>query len=1009
MTILTDGRRNRRWAHCLRIAGLPYAYWGGAPPPAAALPAEAWGEGGPEWVPVNAIRRIAPIREELPQLGGVAVQSPVTFELAGGGDGPEVEGDPIDTFAKLGVAAAPWWGLMVGVDAGAGVSSALRPEVEPPFDLLIDREPPTVEGTLVFHVGQEAFLVTGADGSEVGGEDPYRLSVSARAVGFTVPRRHDALLQTRDQAIVTMGPVPVFWRSRWATWVAYEMLPGGGVGAPVELMTGFLESSPQPEADGLTLKVALVPLTALLTQEATIPAGRTRLARGVHFFEPGRASEVWVGEQIEQGGKWKTTLDAAAVAGSGSVEVGADAVASWELRFDPALPPEHPRSGTLGYTRIGVQYVMPVSGTDGDDIEFDDANDPPINLPDNGLVYVHPTYPAWRRGRIVSNAPNLLRWPGVGGDADSSALGRLTAAHSGAPRWTSVRFEPTRVTVSSNGDSGLLPDVLIKTTKAADDFGLPLFNLLEGDGRSVYLEHDAPTAASLLWYPIDLRGEGLQLVTPPESRPGFFRFLPEFGDDRKSFSVAGYALAFYQEGERWFLVEDDIDVSSGRVVVELNGPGGLGVSVEVATVTEEVLVGELGSERDGDELRLIRVLGRIQSFGEWGDDDVVIIRSARRTFTSSGELLEFLLTSPDHLGIPTSALDLGTIRGEGAEPEWVLSWGIPETTERLTYASVIGGILRVTRSTLAMRTGPDGTCRMTRVPVGVEVAGEVVADISVGAWAVGQPPTWGTDDRLLNAVTVRAAYGEVFDAEGESELKWRLERGFDSRTSQRAFDQRTSAELDLWGALTVDAGSSEIEVQSRAAIRLYEQPRRVWRGVVGAYLGAVAQLGATVQAASPRLRDYAGARLTAPATAIVTAREVDVWGETGCRLTLTHTARISLGWAPALEVASVVNETSVTVQPTTYSGTDDLAWLQAGDLCRCVPLGGAPSTRTATAVDVEALKVTFSLAHGLAVGDVIIPPTYGAGAGGQRMKIYAFLADEAGTLGGAGAPGAIYV
>ncbi|MCB9553491.1 MAG: hypothetical protein H6705_16740 [Myxococcales bacterium] len=1034
-TLLTARRRNRRWAYALRIAGHHYVYHSGPTPPADALPA-TWGDAPTGWLPYRAITQIGTFRETLPQLGGVAEQSPITLTLVGAGDGPARAGDPLDVFARLGVAAASWWAQMTAVDDGDAVTSTLFAELAPPFDIHLDRAPPAGGWPAVVHIGQEAMLVTAADGSEVGGADPYRITVGARALADTVARRHEARVATRDQPILTLGD-PVFWRSRRAVLVAYEQLPNRTAGPSVELMRGFIESSPSPSDDGLSIQVQLVPLSALLSQETQLLAQRTRLARGIHYFEPGVGVDLWWGERAAR--PWQAPLAAVALAGAGELEFDPDDVAAWSARFDPALGPGHPRAGAIGYEHGQDFAVTAVSGAAGgppaDRLTLADG-DAPVQEVDEGRIF-HAADPitTWRRGRILDHgeAPRLLRWPGATFDDEDSAIGRLNAALEAddiAEGWTWPRIEPGGLILRSRTAA----TAYISLDRAAAAFSLTrLAQSTRADGDREHFEQPFDSLA-MLSYPINLDAEdgGRRVDSNPGPRPPIdLRRIgegvepgiigPRVRGDVWSYSttggpvarygIGGYARAFREQGERYMLVTDAIDLSSGRVTVTA---GGQRLALEVSPIIQE-LVPDIGAELDGESVYLIELLDPLApAFGEWSDDDEVVIQAERPTFATSGELLAYLLTSSDHLALGADDVDLASILGDGADASWVRRWGVPEGDEPLSYGALIGGVLRASRSTLVMRTADDGRCRVTRVPLGVEDPARIVTEIAAGDWAASPVPKWGTDDKLINSLTVQAAYGNTAPPGEDEEFDWRYQRSFESRTSQRTFEEQAGEAIELYAGLEVDAASPEIEATARAAIATYEMPRRTWTGTVGAWLGAVAHLGSTVRVTSRHLRDAAGQRVEGR-LGVVVDRLIDLWGESGCALTLAHTGRDAMGWAPAARVATIVNDTTVTVDAHAYTADDgidpeDLDAFQVGDIVQCVPRCnmGAMISRTAVAIDRAARKVTFDAPHGLTrAKDYLIPNIWGGA--GATFRMYAYMADANGKLGPANDPGHKYV
>ena len=1018
--LLKQRIRNRRWAYCLRIAGHPTAYHSGPTPPAEALP-NTWTDDGPGWSTLNAITHISPYNESRPQIGGVTQQSPITITLASSGDARPPAGDPMRAFSRLGVPGAQWWGQMTAVDPGDGPVTTLRATIAPPFDIHLDRAPPTITDPVVIHIGQEAFIATAAGGSEAGGEDPWHITITARSIADTVARRHEARTATRDLPIVTLGHV-VFWRSRRAVLLAYQVFPSRRVGVPVEIMRGFIESTPEPGDDGISFDVELVPLTALLSQDGQTLAQNTRLVRDLHYFEPGIATDLWIGETCD---RWEAQLAAPAAVSAGFLLFEPDDVAPWVARYDPTLSTTHPRAGALGVSVDSIVRAYGVASVDGgppaDTFTLLDPDNPPRTHAAGTIFRTAQIATAWRRGRILDHedGAQILRWPGPLGFGDTGAAGRLeselfTAAI--ADGWTFPRLASGNTIITSTVADGVgcrcylyLGDDIARHAGAAQE---PWYR----EPGPPFFEDDPRLAdpVSYLRYPVRVdAAESVTIITlgrqTSASAPSVIaRFDVPSG--HAIFPSVTCARAWYQKGERYLLLEDDIDISDGWLAIEGRGVSQL---VEVNPISAEIVVPALGSDRDGAALRLVELRRPfvVDDFGEWSDDDAVVIRATRPAFAHSGDFLAHLLTSPDHLALGAGDIDLGSILGAGADPSWIKRWAVPDSDERLTYADIVSGVLRATRSMLTMRTDDEGRCRVTRIAVGSEDPSRVAAVIGAVDWAADPRPRTGTNDEIINEVTIRAQYENAAPVGEDPEFEWAIERTHESRTSQRLFEQTSPSEIDLYAAVEADPFGDDIEQSARNVLRLYEQPRREWEGTVGAWLGAVAHLGSTVQVTSRHLRDYAGEAVTEE-YGVVVARTVDLWGESGCKLTIEHTGVRALGWAPAMRVASVPDPAQLVVEAHAYSapdGPEDLDVVLVGDFVMVVPACNqdAWQARTVTAINRATRTVTVNAAHGLIARDVVCPAVWGSAA--DHYRVFAYMADAGGTLGAGNDAGARYV
>lgn len=608
----------------------------------------------------------------------------------------------------------------------------------------------------------------------------------------------------------------------------------------------------------------------------------------------------------------------------------------------------------------------------------------------------------------------LLRWPGSADDADGSAIGRILATslgtadtHTGEDgRWVRLSVGDTTLTWTStiwpDGESPMVGYLLMSAPRL-DLISIGTEGQL-GPGPIIYSDpHLAGPEA------------------PDQSGPwAEFFILPGY-EGTHTWDGITFARAWHGLGERWLLVTDEIDVSSGTVQITITPAGGelvtIGASVLVSPVLREIVVPEIGSELDGETIYAIELREVVRAFAEFDEDDRVDVVPALNFFISAGALLNYLLTSPAHLALGNDDVDIGSVLGDGADPPWVRRWGLPdaEPGDEVSYEAIVNGVLRASRSALAMVTGPDGKCRVTRIPVGTERPDRVSVEIGAGDWSAGSVPRWGTDDRLVNRLTVRAALGDVSEEGDRSEIDWTYQEQFESLTSQRMFEEVAAEEIDLYAALDVDRDDPGIVGFGRQVLAAYEAPRRQWTGEVGTYLGVRAHLAATVRVTSRFLRGYDGQPADGD-LAVVTERRLDLWGE-GVELTMAHLGRLSTGWNAACRVDSVVNETTVTVEPNRYSSplyptADGSPWRDwmafgDGDVVRCLPRLDVDAGGNRTVLSVDATgKFTFTAPHGLAVGDIITPPAYNSAS--AFAKVYAYLADANGTLGPDSEPGGRY-
>ena len=143
------------------------------------------------------------------------------------------------------------------------------------------------------------------------------------------------------------------------------------------------------------------------------------------------------------------------------------------------------------------------------------------------------------------------------------------------------------------------------------------------------------------------------------------------------------------------------------------------------------------------------------------------------------------------------------------------------------------------------------------------------------------------------------------------------------------------------------------------------------------------------------------------------------WARNESELTIRLYDYAATGWAPSLEVAVVVSPTEVQVTPNAYTEAfhpitrepqQDLEYWAVGDVARAIPAGNYGASTpglVVNSVDLALNRIAFGAAHGLGIGDTIRPDDYGAASTAHETG-YAFLARDAGTLGGAADPAKTY-
>lgn len=1017
MTIAS--RPSRRWRFIVEIAGLPWRY---CSHPATGSPAAIQGHpAGGTYTDVEAVTDISPISSKIDLAGGIAEHGSVTVTLA---RLPGHPADPAEILSAVGVKSAT---TFAQATASFPVDAAL------PFDLTVDRDLSGLDLPATVHIGSEAVYVTEAGGSSADplDVDPYYIRIGARALGGTRQRAHLAILERGDQPLIT-APEVVHWRTRPARLLVEDLNRSG---TPIEVFRGFIDSTPSPKARSTTIALELVPLTGLLDKTAKIraPASITRLVEGYHYFAAGAASVFEVYQRMpELGGavREQTAED------SNLLDVDADDAARWAASFDPGLLVHHPRSGAVFIGGEGRAYYVTGTAVDGGAVpESLTLDDGPDRRVDTWLRWAVREAAEAKRATIVDagDPPALLVWPGSSAEGLDGVFGRINdtldvADHTGVDGAAyGIRLElatgdrtlhmrrnvgradrPLRPVVTFNGDAaGEDPGVRRYVHRPIDTLW-PTDELGPAPSRWPTAFQGRRTADTrlLLHYPLRWARPGQRSRVVDGVVDGT-RFMTHVAGARPEdwSRVGDIARAFYQRGEPYLLVEDQVDIAAGRIAVRV-GERVFGVEVD-AIDPVVIAVGE----RTGDTVYRLTVSrpDDVPSFGVWsavdagvdlveifGGAEAEALLSARESAGSTvGEALEWLLMSPSMLGLTEDDVDVASLHRYVAPwlPTFTLG-GIAADPD-LTFGDVISSILRMTGTALIMRVAGD-RCRLTRTHVGIEVATEAAGRIDAGDWAVDPAPDWDRDDDLINEVTVRHGWNLRPDAPAE----FLHEVTFSDRASITAHDEATGVTIDDYSGVLFGSPAFDLVAMSQRIFRTFSNPRRTWLGRVGTYKGVALGIGAVAIVSSPRLRAYKVGPVVDAAARVVEQR-LDLWRD-GCDLTLVHFSAGGAGWAPSARVSEVINATTVKVDANAYSDTvnavsgltqQDLDFFSTGDVVKCEPYFNHDLgiIRVISSIDRVDREIVFDGAHGLLVGDSVIPTARPDASTVHRL--YAFLGD----------------
>lgn len=998
--------KQRRWVYTLRIAGLPYRYTSG---PAQSATIEGR-PGSVAYTDIQLITWISDLSSSLDRLGGVAEHSNITVRLMARSPA-QADGDPVRVFGRAGRRSADTYALITQTIPADAVATS-----GDPLTIYVDRTLAGLSYPTQVEIGQEAFWATAAAGSQPDPDvaDPYRITVTARGVADTRPRDHVVRVDDNDFPILTAGAI-VFWRTRPAILTAE---PADGSSPAVEVMRGFIESTPSPSADGLSVDVPIVPLTALLDREVDlrVPATRVSVTQGYHWFDGVRGSEFIAFCQTP---RIRGPARDASAAGADTIDAEPEFVAQWALDYDHTLPSGHPRAGdiTVGGRAYRVTATAEEVGP-GDD-QFEVAPDLERRIrPPEGL-----DVPRRWEARSTRIPAGLRVWPGSEVDGADGAWRYISDAldvdtTQGADGLTyGIRLDADgqRLIARRNGGvddpayAGSRVALLAGVNGRPDDLPIidywPFGDLPSmrspADGQSLPL----PFLWELLWAPLQWvdparQAEGGNLYLSQQNPAWEWIGLKGLGQAEITAPLYNIAPAFYSPGETVVLLDDLIEIpADGRVTLSGRDASDINnITVTITATAIEPLVLAVGP-RAGDTIYKLTVepigLG-VPAVCQWDPTSPMIVEGEQPPAGTSGDLLEFLLTSPRASGLEAGVdVDVASLHAV-ADPPWLYQTQLPEIPREsdIEFYDLVASILKMTRSGLMMRTSADGRCRLTRIGLGVETAIEAAATIASGDWATDRRPTWRWNDDLINRVVIRHRW--EIDDDGEYDFREEVE--YNDSASQSAHDEAQSEEIEDFAGPVYSRPADDLRGLALSIFRLASEPRLVWSGRVGTYKGILLGVGSVALVTSPHLTGYLGQEGVTGAAARVISQRLSLWDE-GCDLELVHVGSTGTGWNAALKVEAVIDATTIQYpaaavfappeNPVTGAVQTDIDLFRVGDSVRCEDslAHDIYTTLTITGIDTGTRRLTLSGVHGLAVGDTII-----AAARGSASDIHAVMA-----------------
>ena len=867
----------------------------------------------------------------------------------------------------------------------------------------------------VLYVGEEAILYTST------GSAPDRFIMCTRGYYGSRTQAHTLDARLGDAPIITSECV--HWRTRRARVRLGVTLPDGSAHPDyIDLVAGYVDRSPQVGADGV-ITLTIVPHSAALGTPVAAASRTTQLVHGYHAFDGVNAGAVEAFTAWPAGAAYSERLEGSHGAGATQLSVPARGHSSV---FDIAAPAGTPTRGELVIADANGVLYLPTAYPAGVAL-----GEPEIQVsPALGAgVFVNERVKNARatliyRAEIVTPGGGLqvARWPEAMLEAVNKDTGFSRVSHllsgAGVPGWVELVLDPSVPMWTARLTSSIAPPGALRVA----------FNVSEDAAGDI----DPASCWTPFMYDRAHHVGGLNLA--------FFDVdaSRDSADiDRNELRFEGLALAWYQAGESYLLVEDDIFAGASVArpkPIEIEFSRALRGSPRAERVRSFFYCDNTGTAvTDGADTIGYRVNVAGQFIPSFADFDVEGWERAviRRVIAWQG------------VDLPTAVLEaLQSDTGDGTNGTHDVRPGganltdddVDEVSVTLIQAppavaqfsgrirsgdspiDLFGGALRFAGVALGMRLDRE-TGRQKVAVVQYRRANPIlsVATLTEGDFAVAGPGESITDERTANRLRLRVYPPEQLGQFGYVPKDPEpLEVLVDVVSGQNEHGREVSeVEEDLYGTSIDGNGPEEarriLQAPALARLRRTLHPRRVWAGTVPTSRALGLTVGDTVTVTHTKLRGYDGSASVVAVPALVQKVGGPNWQTGRTRLELVYHGAKTSGFAPALKVASVLSPTEVRVEanaytlaarPETGEAQTDVSYWSVGDEALCVPVGSY-STAVARMVDaISSNDVTFNAAHGLSAGDTIRPRDFDSASADHQA--YAYLGDAAETVGAAG-------
>jgi len=884
------------------------------------------------------------------------------------------------------------------------------------------------DSTGYLHIGQEAITYQGRTTSS-----PYKFELIQRGAFDTRVRSHDI-----DEArgfYPRVRSEPTTWTRRPAR-VYIASVPYGTVADGsdwTELCNGYIRETPAVTSNGRLIGLTVTPWTSALKEPLEGSGRTTSLQTGYHIFDgsvgnyiEGSVAQIWregnafnervasttaagVSPPVINDIAWQTHSDVFDVTQLQSVRRGDILIGANQTRYQlnstggntTYIPNPLDRTGGI---RLGTD-PLPVSVTaEGERVR-------------NAQCQVDVKASGW----VTPGTAAAVSWP-------QDLMSALNSA------WTPG---------TKDGSDGLWADMsVIPFDGSVDSAVLQLWANYASAAGPMYVKLSHPNSMDEalvaeprdnLWYGlsfqdpddykvINLTDGSSGIDGPLSTRSGFIReevavdaAIDDENREPTKIRIKGFADAFWQTGEKFILVEEDIFPDAPFAInVEWEEAGQTYsqrmriTSKSAATASFAGVPGYLLRVDDDWKTNSL-------SFGTWRGASAPKITTSNhwRNDLPWVVMLQLLLSSeggtyggvydvlPYGLGLSTDEVDVDSFIHSSLPAGRCAQIDDLWLTDETNIQDFIESMLKLNGVAIVTKLGTDGKRRLTLVSNGQSGITKTVGSITDNDWADGGRPVTHNQVPIINAI----------------EVECNVTREGDSLLTVRVEDRPAIAEHGRSEVESIKAPWLQLQQESEAAheaalfapavdrFALFNAPRREYEGTVAYSLVSQLDVGDTVLVSASNVWTTRGVKGLTNAPMRLLSIKPNL-KRNSATVRLAYYPLNMSGWAPAARASYLPTSTLISFSNNTYSdvadGLKDIEYFSEGDIVRLVPPGDFDSATVRTIDTISGSSVTFTEPHGQTTGSSLAGLSMRSVEWNEAStdhKRYVFMCDADGKLG----------